>query len=33
MLRFDPRYEDIGAKSTLDLLGIGTLKEQLNCLS
>jgi hypothetical protein len=27
MLRFDPRYKDIGPKPTLDLFGIGTLEE------
>jgi len=33
MLRFDPRYKDIGPKPTLDLFWIGTLEEQLDCLS
>jgi hypothetical protein len=33
MLRFDPRHEHISPKPTFDLLWIGPLKEQLNCLS
>ena len=33
MLRFDPRYKDIGPKPPLDLFCIGTLEEQLDCLS
>ena len=33
MPRFDPRYEDVGPKPTLDLFGIGTLEEQLDSLS
>jgi hypothetical protein len=33
MSRFDPRYKDIGPKPTLDLVWIGTLEEQLDCLS
>jgi hypothetical protein len=33
ILRFDPRYEDIGPKPTLELFGIATLEEQLDSLS
>jgi len=33
MLRFDPRYKNISPKPALDFLWIGTLEEQLDCLS